>query len=314
MKALAAVLPVALLVASSASLAAEKSFLLVVSGIGGEPAFSERFSHWSKTMIEATQSRMSVPRDRIVYLAEEIAENIDGKSNLEGIETAIERLAARADPGDTIFVLLVGHGTARGDRLLFNLPGPDLSADALAALLEPHQGLRWIVVNTAPSSGPFAPVLSAPNRVIVTATSNATERFHTIFADRFVAAYSGDGADTDKDGRISVLEAFEFARREVERSYTSEGRLQSEHARIEDTGNIARSSYLESDRTLYASALPADALERLLAERDALEQRIEHLKTTKTASSPAAYDDKLEALLVEMALVHRALRAPVTKQ
>lgn len=303
-----------LLVASTPCLAAGKSFLLVVSGIGGEPAYSERFAHWSKSMIEAAESRMNVPRRRIVYLAEEVVEGVDGRSTTEGIEKAIRSLAARAAPGDAIFVLLIGHGTARGDRFLFNVPGPDLSAEALDALIEPYDALRWVIVDTSPSSGPFAGVLSAENRVVVTATSTATERFHTIFADHFVAAYSTDGADTDKDGRISVLEAFDFARREVERSYTSEGRLQSEHARIEDDGNIARSSYLESDRTLYASGLPADELERLLSERDALERRIDHLKTTRSSVSPTAYDDELEALLVEMALVHRALRRPVVKR
>ena len=306
-------LALALLVASTPCLAAGKSFLLVVSGIGGEPAYSERFAYWSKSMIEAAESRMSVPRERIIYLAEELAEGVDGRSTAEGIEKGIRGLAARATPGDTIFVLLIGHGTARGDRFLFNVPGPDVSAESLDALLEPHDALRWVIVDTSPSSGPFAGVLAAENRVVVTATSNATERFHTIFAQHFVAAYSADGADTDKDGRVSVLEAFDFARREVERSYVSEGRLQSEHARIEDIGNIARSSYLESDRTLYASGLPADELERLLSERNALERRIEELKTTKGSVSATAYDDQLEALLVDMALVHRALRRPVAK-
>ena len=306
-------LALAVLAATPASLAAGQSFLVVASGIGGEPAYSERFAYWSTTLIETAQSRLNLPRDRIVYLAENVVEGVDGQSTSDAIGGAIERVAARASAGDTIFVVLIGHGTARGERLLFNVPGPDLSAESLAALLEPYADIRWVVVNTSPSSGPFAGVLSAPNRVILTATSNATERFHTLFAEHFVAAYAGDGADTDKDGRISALEAFEFARREVERSYTSEGRLQSEHARIEDVGNIARSSYLESDHTLYASGLPADELERLLTERDALEQRIELLKTTKDTTSPDAYDDRLEALLVEMALVHRALRAPGKK-
>ena len=307
-------LSIALLSSPIACLAAANSFLLVVSGIGGEPAYSERFASWSTTLIEAAQSRMHMPRDRIVYLAENVTEGVDGRSTSEAIGDAIGRLSKQAGAGDTIFVVLIGHGTARGDRLLFNVPGPDLSAESLAALLAPHDDFRWIVVDTSPSSGPFASVLAAPNRVIVTATSDATERFHTVFAEHFVAAYAGDGADTDKDGRISALEAFEFARREVERSYTAEGRLQSEHARIVDVGNIARSSFLESDHSLYASGLPADELERLLAERDALEQRIEHLKTTKDTTGADTYDDKLEALLVEMALVHRALRAPVTKQ
>lgn len=312
MRALA--LALACLMMSTPCVAAGKSFLLVASGIGGEATYSERFGEWSRRMIAAAQSRMHMPRERIVYLAEKTAADVDGRSTREGIENAIESLAARAAPGDTIFVLLIGHGTAQGGRVLFNIPGPDVSAEMLDAWLAPHEALRWVVVDTSPSSGPFAQMLSGANRVIVTATANATERYQTIFANHFIAAYAGEGADTDKDGRVSVLEAFEYARREIERAYASQGVLQTEHAHIEDPEDLARSSYLASDRTLYASGLPADELERLLAEREALERRIDRLKSTKATTSPTTYDDRLEALLVEMALVHRALRRPVTTE
>lgn len=306
-------LAIALLLVTTPCFAKGQSFLLVVSGIGGEPAYSERFAYWSKSMVQAAASRMSMPRERIVYLAEAAGDGVDGLSTRDEVANAVERLAAGGEPGDTVFVLLIGHGTARGDRILFNLPGPDLSAGDLAAMIEPHGELRWVIVNTSPSSGPFAAVLGGPNRVVVTATANAAERYSTDFARHFVAAYADDGADTDKNGRISVLEAFDFARREVERQYNAEGRLLSEHALLEDQGALARVAYLESDGTLYSSTLPADELERLVAERDTLEQNIETLIAEKESLSPAIYDDRLEALLVEFALVHRALRAPGSK-
>lgn len=303
----------ALLLVSAPCFATGQSSLLVVSGIGGEPVYSERFAAWSRTMVQAAVSNLDMARNRVVYLAEEISEDVDAQSTKREIENAIRHLADTAEPGDTIFLLLIGHGTARGDRVLFNLPGPDVSAAELDALLEPHHDLRWVIVNTAPSSGPFAALLSGPNRVVITATSSAAERFHTLFPDHFVAAYAGEGADTDKNGRVSVLEAFEYARREVQRSYTSDGRLQSEHALLDDSTDLARASYLESDRAIYASSLPAEELERLLAERDALEMRIESLKDQKELLSPVVYDDRLESLLVKFALVHRALRKPKTK-
>jgi hypothetical protein len=306
-------LAIALLLVTTPCFAKGQSFLMVVGGIGGEPAFSERFAYWSKNMVEAAESRMRMPRERIVYLAETVGDGVDGQSTRNELERAIDKLATEAEPGDTIFLLLIGHGTARGDRILFNLPGPDVSAGDLAAMLEPHAELRWVIVDTSPSSGPFAAALSGPNRVVVTATANAAERYSTVFAGHFINAYADDGADTDKNGRISVLEAFDFARREVERQYNAEGRLQSEHALLEDQAALARVAYLESDRTLYSSTLPADELERLLAARDTLEQRIEVLIADKQTLSPAVYDDRLEALLIEFALVHRALRAPGAK-
>ncbi len=305
---------VALLLITTPCAAAGRSFLVIASGIGGEPIYSERFDTWSRSMLEAAETRMAIPRNRIVYLSERLSDGVNAQSTKSALEAGIKALATTAEPGDSIFLLLIGHGTARDDRLLFNLPGPDVSAEELDAMLAPHGGLRWVIVNTAPSSGPFTEALSGPNRVVVTATSSAMERYHTVFPDRFVAAYAEDGADTDKNGRISVTEAFEFARREVERRYTEEGRLQSEHANLDDNAGLARTTYLESDRLRYSSALPSDDLERLLAERDTLEQRIEFLKSEKTLLDPVLYDDRLEALLVEFALVHRALRAPEATQ
>lgn len=302
-----------LLLVSTPCFAAGRSFLVVVAGIGGDDAFTSRFAAWSSDMRGAAESRMDVPLDRIVHLAENVVDGVDARSTKIEIARAIARFAEAAEPGDTVFVLLIGHGTARGDRILFNIPGPDLGSAELAAMIAPHDQLRWVIVNTSSSSGPFAPALSGPNRVIVTATSNAAERYSTVFAEHFIAAYADDGADTDKNGRISVLEAFEFARREVTRQYNTEGRLQSEHAVLDDEGSLAGTTYLESDRTLYSGGLPAGELERLLGERETLESRIEHLIAEKTVLDPVVYDDRLEALLIELALVHRALRAPETK-
>ena len=308
------VLLITVLLITTPCFAAGRSFLVIASGIGGEPVYSERFNAWSKSMLEAAETRMAIPRDRIVYLSEKLSDGVNAQSTKSALQASINALTRTAAPGDHIFLLLIGHGTARGDRFLFNLPGPDVSAEELDAMLTPHEGLRWVIVNTAPSSGPFIEALSGPNRVVVTATASAIERYHTIFPDHFVAAYAEDGADTDKNGRISVAEAFAFARREVERRYNEEGRLQSEHATLADSGGLARTAYLESDHALYAPGIPAQELERLLAERDILEQRIEFLKTEKALLDPVLYDDRLEALLVEFALLHRALRAPETTQ
>jgi hypothetical protein len=297
-----------LLMLTSSAWAAGNSYLIVVSGIGGDPVYSEKFAAWSKTMIDAAETRLGLAREHIVYLAETDSGGADALSRKSEIAAAINRVTANAKAGDAIFVLLIGHGTARGDRLLFNLPGPDLSAEELAAMLEPHGELRWIVVNGAPSSGPFVQALSAPNRIVITATANAAERYHTVFAEHFIAAYAKSGADSDKNGRVSVLEAFTFAKREVERSYIEAATLQSEHALLDDSSTLARASYLESDRTQYSDAIPQDELVRLLADRDQLEDRITSLIAVKSLYDPPVYDDRLESLLLEFALIHRALR------
>ena len=288
--------------------AAERSFLIVASGIGGEPVYSEKFAEWSKSMIDAAVHRMGIPRQRLVYLAEAGTDGADAESRKSEIDAAINRFASTAEADDAVFLLLIGHGTARGDRMLFNLPGPDLSATELAAMLERHRDIRWIIVNGAPSSGPFIQALSGPNRIIITATASAAERYHTVFPGHFIGAYAESGADSDKNGRVSVLEAYTYARREVERSYDEAATLQSEHAVLDDSSALAQSTYLQNDRTQYSDAIPEPELTRLLDDRAQLERRINSLIAAKTLYDPIVYDDRLEELLVQFALVHRALR------
>ena len=307
MRALATCLALLLSLTPSAR-ADERSFLIVVGGIGGEPAYSEKFAKWSKTMITAAEMRMGMPREHIVYLAETEVDGANAISRKSAVNAAIDRVAATAEAGDTIFLLLIGHGTARGDRFLFNLPGPDLSAMELDAMLEPYGDIRWVIVNGAPSSSPLIQALSAPTRVVVMATASAAERYHTVFAEYFIAAYARSGADSDKNGRVSVLEAFGFAKREVARSYTEKATLQSEHAILDDAGALARTSYLENDRRQYSAAIPEEELKRLLTDRARIEEQLTSLIAIKTLYEPQVYDDRLETLLVEFALIHRALR------
>ncbi len=317
---------IALLLLTTPAWAASQTFVVIVSGIGGEPLYSERFRQWSETMLKAAESRLSIARDHIVYLSEsEEGANVrvDGRSSKEELKVALSRLGVASRPGDVVLLLLIGHGSVRRDEALFNLPGPDVSASELNDMLRPLSGRRMAIVAGAPSSAPFLRALSAPDRVVITATASTAERYHTIFIDHFVAAFTGDGADMDKNGRVSILEAFEYASREVQRSYENNGRLQTEHALLDDNGDGQGNRQVGADatdgalaRTLYLQAPSAFALAgnkpsvaRLLKERSVIEQRIEALKARKVELETQAYENQLEALLIELALTHRALRA-----
>lgn len=320
------VLVIALLLLSAPVWATARTHVLIVSGIGGEPAYSERFRQWSARMVEAAQSRLEIPREQIVYLAEKpepATQSVDGRSTKTEVIGALSRVAQASSAGDLVFVLLIGHGSIRGDEALLNLPGPDISATELDAMLRPLAGRRLVIINGAPSSAPFIRALSGPDRVIITATASAAERYHTLFTEHFVAAFEGAGADTDRNGRVSMLEAFDYARREVQRSYARDGHLQTEHALLDDNGDgkgsldaghnggdgaLARALYLQAPAQPTIGAGNAETLTRLLKERAAIEQRIEALKTRKTKLETVAYENQLEALLIELALKHRAIR------
>jgi hypothetical protein len=178
-------------------------------------------------------------------------------------------------------------------------------------------------VVAASSSGDFVPALSAPGRVVITATKSGFERNESIFGEHFIAALAGDGADADKDGRVSLLEAFTFATREVRRLYEQENRLLTEHALLDDNGDrsgsaepgasgkdggVARAFFLTGGvATSAASSDPRAA--SLRKEKQELEAKIEALKARKAAMEAKAYEAELERLLVDLAATTRSLRS-----
>jgi hypothetical protein len=300
--------------------------LVIISGLPGEPKYVESFHAWSASLIDAARSRYGMADSSIVWLAADPAKapgRIAGKSTKENVERTLEGLAARMRAGEQLVVVLVGHGSTQGDGVRLTLPGPDLSATDLARLLAKHGSRRVAVIVAASSSGDFVPALSGPGRVIITATKSGFERNESIFGEHFVAALAGDGADGDKDGRVSLLEAFTYATREVRRIYEQENRLLTEHALLDDNGDrsgtaepgarggdggLARAFFLTGGASAAAASRDPRAT-ALRKEKEELESKIEALKGRKGMMDGKAYEAELERLLVDLAATMRALRA-----
>ncbi|MEN8160994.1 MAG: hypothetical protein ABFS41_13050 [Myxococcota bacterium] len=299
--------------------AAPQARVLVVSGLGGEPQYAERFRRWGATIADAARAVPGARAEDVVFLAEDAAA-ADGISTLAEVEKAFTRLASRT-PAEPLLVVLIGHGAADGRGARVNLPGPDLTAAALATLLDAAGDGRLAVVVASSSSGAFLQPLAAPDRVVVTATRAAGERQAARFPAHFAEAYAGDDADTDKDGRVSLLEAFRYAEAEVAREFQAAGQLQTEHPVLDDDGdgsgseadgNVAAAFFLGGagrGTDDAAEIAAASGREReLLEERARIESEVDALKARKDALAPDDYDAALEALFVRLALNARALR------
>jgi hypothetical protein len=290
--------------------------------------------------------RRSIPAAQVTWLAEQPQRDparIAGRSAKADVERALDRLAAQAGSGDQVLVVLVGHGSHEGPASRVNLPGPDLTAAELGRKLDAIRGARVAVVNAASASGDFTGVLAKPGRIVVTATKTAFERNETRFAEHFAEALARDVADTDKDGRVSLLEAFGYARAEVVRAYERDRRLLTEHAMLDDDGDgtgtaeptaqtpdgrLARAFVLARTATVAgaagapggggadtaagatgAAASTDPRVARLAAEKAALETQVADLRGRKEGMEPAAYERELERLLVALAEKTQALRA-----
>lgn len=301
----------------------ERAHVVVVTGIGGEPRYAESFHRVAVSIVESSR-KAGVPASAVSYLmgdgvrAESGGAGLTARATREGIESVLAKLAESTGPEDAVLIVLVGHGSGEGPESRFNLPGPDLSAREFARILSRFDRAAVALVNAASSSGDFVPVLTegagGGRRVIITATRSGFERNETMFGRHFAAAMARAGADVDKDGRVSLFEAFSYAKGEVEREYRTEGRILTEHAILAGDSALAKTMALTwSDANVArgpgAGGAGADpriaALER---EQGQMQDRIEALKARKDRMSAGDYDRELEALLVELSLKTRTLR------
>jgi len=307
-------------------LVAQQTHALVVVGLGGTPEYRERFAGWAGELYATLTGRLGVPSENVIVLAER-PDALPGvardRSSRESVASALIEIAGRAAPDDRVLIVLVGHGTAQGDDARFNLPGPDLSAADLAAGLAGFPTQTVALVHTGSASGGFVAPLSGPNRVIVAATRTARERDAPEFPRYFVEALGTDGADLDKDGQISLLEAFQYARREVARHYEEANELLTEHAVLDDNGDgegtqdassEAADGRLASTFRLGAVASAAapetddPVLARLYQERRTIQERIDQLRASRDTLPPEQYERDLESLLIDLALKNREIR------
>jgi len=300
---------------SAARAAAQDTHVLIITGVGGDEEHTARFHKWASAMVDAAKQRGGVADGNIVYLSEKPdldAARIRGRSTRENVQKAFADLATRAQPADEVFVMLIGHGSFDGRVAAFNLPGPDLTADDYAKLVAKIPAQRVIFVNTASSSGGFLESLKGPGRTIVTATKTGGERNETRFPEFFVEAFENNAADSDRNGRVSIAEAFEYARNKVAAAYQKDGIILTEHAALDDgrEGKLAATLFLESERArAAATANVADpALRALLDEQRKLEDQIAALKLRKESISQAEYDQQMEKLLTDLAVKTRAIR------
>ena len=309
---------------------AQRAHLVVIVGAAGDEVYEQVFHNWAVQLVEAATGRLGLAPDQVTYLGAnpELAPDlISARSSRENVEQTLSRLAIDSSPDDTIFIVLIGHGSGEGEQSRFNLPGRDLSAVEYDALLDRFVTQEVGFVNTSSGSGDFTAVLAAPNRVIVTATRDARQNNQTVFPRFFVEAFSGDVADLDKDGRISLLEAYTYASLEVKRFYEDDGRMLTETSQLEDDGDgepshvpeggesdgmLARLLFLDNPLGTAAAGAPTSddpELRALYEEQRELRVRIEEIKQLKGTMDPEVYEAELEKLLVELALKDQAIRA-----
>jgi hypothetical protein len=277
---------------------AGERYALVVSGASGGEAYAKKYDGWRTSLMNTLKS-FGYADDHVVAVSE---------ASRDRIRDAMQTLRAHLTKDDSLFIALIGHGTAEGDVAKFNLVGPDMTAREWADQLKPIDG-RVIFVDTTAASFPFLRQLARPGRIVITATDSTAQEFETVFPEFFIKAFRDPAADADKDGRVSIFEAFLYASTNVRAWFDRQDRLPTERALLDDDGDgVGREAWNpEPDgavaKLTYLQALAGAPNDPLAKHQAEIESAIADLKARRTAMPPAAYDAELERLLTELARV-----------
>ena len=285
--------------------------VMIITGAGGEEEYTDLFAEWGGSFAKAFDGNAA----ETVHITNKPEDTGARKT----IESTLKKWVEKSD--SEIWILLVGHGTFDGKAAKFNLVGNDASDADFKHWLKLHRG-PLVFINTSSCSAPFIRSLSGLNRVIATATKSGYEQNFCRFGGYMAAALGQAGADLDKDGAVSVLEAFLIASRQAGEFYRENDRLVSENALLDDNGDGmgTPADWFRGVRTQKKAKGKSSAdgkLSRLVfpvippAEKDipaplrkkrlAAEAKIETLRSLKKTLEAEIYYRDLEKLFLELA-------------
>lgn len=298
---------------------------ILLAGASNDPDLQQRYLQELADLHAALVDALGFRQDRITTLFDNPSMNpalVRDKSSRAALESVCRKYAGQVGRDDLVFVFIEGHGSYDGKTYKLNLVGsPDMTADELAATLYSIPAGRFVIVNATSRSGGSVPALSQKGSVVIAATKSGAEGNLTQFGRFFVAGLKGNAADSDKNGRISMSEAFSFASRSVEEYYKNEGNLQTEHPVMDDNGDgkpqdqpapengeglLARNTFLDSGTAAAPGSLTPEQ-QRLVREARELEKEIEALRYAKNQMPESEYEQKLEALLLKLAQINAKL-------
>lgn len=263
--------------------------VVVIEGLGGDARYVEQFADQVAALESAAQSLTDENQIRIFH-----ADNVSRDEVLQ----YFAGLQSRTTNSDQVALFLVGHGSYDDYEYKFNIPGPDLTGEDIAEMLNSLPSTSQLLVNTSSASGAIAELAANENRMLILATKSGVERHATRFGGYFAAALQDPSADLDKNQIISAAEAFSFAERQVDDYFERNGQLATEHPRLEgdraDRFNVARLGGVRRDS--------ADgALTELIAERDEINAMIDSLRLEQDNMTPENYRSALLRHMVRLA-------------
>ncbi len=308
--------------------ASASKHVVILAGAGGIERFQKQFQDQANTLKALLISQYGY-RERDISL---LAEGLPAGQAItaENIRSLFRDLRSRLTGNDALWVFLIGHGSFDGQWAKFNIIGPDLRDVDFANLVDQLPCQRIIFINTTSASGPFLIPMSAKDRVIITATRNGIERNATHFAEYFLQALQNkQHADLNKDGQLSITEAFVYARDQLVRYYEENRQLRPEHPLLDDNGDgegtetpdlfsgdgsLANRITFEQQLQPATPRLASGGKQSLSSRQKEILKKVQALQAQKNDLPEEVYYQKFEKLMLELAkLNQKTTAAPPAK-
>lgn len=173
---------------------------LIICGHPGDDEHRELFAATVERMQTALVDRYGFDADAVWVLfggeepapVDPVIESPHGASTQESLARTMDELREEIGPDDALWVVALGHVHYDGRHAWYNLPGPDLHEQTFAALFSGiacREQVFWI---TIPASGFYIQPLSAPGRIIISATAADRELNETVFPHVLATVLSTD--------------------------------------------------------------------------------------------------------------------------
>lgn len=188
---------------------------LIISGLSMDPkgAYARNMRDWTDRFSALLKTQGMADRDIRV-----LAETSDAKasppvtkSTRQNIRAAFAELAEELGSNDQFVLVMLGMGTVTDPVGKLCIPGPDLTATELARHLKGLPTDRIVIINCASGGSEFLAKYGKAGRVVVSACGMPGQGQRAYFAEFFLLAHETRKADADKDGYVTVLEAFNYA-------------------------------------------------------------------------------------------------------
>ncbi len=234
----------------------------LVAGSGGEERYTDEFNRTLESIYASLIERHQYKAEEVKLLGQSMTEpgKIGAEVTLEDIKTQWAELVETLEPSDTFLLILMGHGQSDYVEPKFNLKGPDLGGNTLAAMVVALPCEEKQIILSFPCSGHFSELLAPIGGVsVIASTDGPRQIYHSVMHAFLLQAFEDEWSDQDGDGALTFYELFQFLSNEVDGYYDAQEFVQISNVSLEDNG--------DGRVTTFAEGMDAGDGERARARR-----------------------------------------------